>query len=130
MNKWLLSASVMPTITLFLHLIGGGEEVHIPILKGGLSEELNAYVSIIWHTVTTMIVINSVVLFIASRRKELAQPLVWLVVAQYLSIAALFIIYGIARMGSIFIMPQWSFFIAISTVALFGLRSIKKEQAL
>ncbi len=128
MNKWILAAAVSSAITVFLHVIGGGADVHQPILSGGLSQELNAYVSIIWHMATAMMVIDSGVLFLAVNRGMNATILVWIVVGHYSLTAALFIFYGIIRLGSIFIMPQWSFFILISVLALMGLRSQKGYQ--
>ena len=50
-------------------------------------------------------------------------PAVWLVVAQYLGFAGLFLYYGISFLGNITELPQWTVFLAISVMIWLGMRA-------
>lgn len=126
MNKWIASAGAFSTATIFLHIIGGGADVHVPILEGDLSVILKAYVSVLWHAVTVILVINSAALLVAAAQESTRRTIVWLVVGQYFGYAGLFIFYGLERLGTILLMPQWVFFLGISGLALMGLRSTSR----
>lgn len=63
MSKSILLAAIISTITIGLHIVGGGKEVHEPILDANLTTILKAYTSILWHAVTVVLIINSVALF-------------------------------------------------------------------
>ncbi len=123
MNRWIAAAGVLSTATLLLHVIGGGADVHAPILQGNLSTLLKAYASILWHAITVVLVINSAALLVAAVQTGPRRIIVWLVACQYLGFAGLFIFYGIGRLGTLFLMPQWIIFLAISGFALLGLRA-------
>ena len=122
MNPWILIAAGLSSVTLLIHLFGGGSEVHQPILASDLSVLLKAYGSILWHAVTVVLAVNSMALLIAVRDRALQKPLVCLIVGQYFGFAVLFGIYGLSRLGTLLPMPQWIIFCLIGAVALIGLR--------
>lgn len=122
-NKWLLAASAASMSVFLLHLIGGGVDVHAPTLASAMSDLLKAYASVLWHFASAALLINSVALYLAARRQPLRVALTQLVIAQYLAFAALFMLYGLTRMGSLTVMPQWLLFLPIAALALYGLRA-------
>ena len=113
---------MLSVLTLFAHIFGGGPEIHVPVLESDLPLELKAILSVIWHAVTAVLVINSVALFLAARSKSVAKMLVLFVSSQYLLFAALFVFYGITHLGTLLPMPQWSVFLLMPALALAGLR--------
>jgi len=121
MNYWILSSGILSIGTMFLHIIGGGREVHVPVLESELSTGLKAILSIIWHAITAILAINGAALLWAAASPELQKPLVLLVSFQYLAFAILFIFYGWIRLGTLLPMPQWIIFIALAGLALAGL---------
>ncbi len=122
MNKLILSAGMLSVLTLFAHVFGGGPEIHAPVLESDLPLELKAVLSVIWHAVTVVLVINSVALFLAAKSKGGEKMLVLLVSGQYLAFAALFVFYGITHLGTLLPMPQWGVFLLMPALALTGLR--------
>ncbi len=122
MNKLILSAGILSVLTLFAHVFGGGPEIHIPVLESDLSLELKAILSVVWHAVTAVLVINSVALFLAAKSKGAEKMLVVFVSSQYLALAILFLFYGITHLGTLLLMPQWSVFLLMPALALAGLR--------
>ncbi|MEE9375408.1 MAG: hypothetical protein V3V04_03640 [Rhizobiaceae bacterium] len=71
---------------------------------------------------SALIFINTIALFISASRRELSVPLISLVSAQYIALALLFIFYGISRLGTVWLMPQWIVFLLIPVLAYVGLR--------
>lgn len=122
MNKIIVFAAALSMATFFLHVIGGGAEVHAPMLESDLSLKLKAFASILWHFVSVVLFINSFVLYFAARHPAICGPLVLVVTAQYLSASGLFLFYGAARLGTLWVMPQWIIFSVMVAICLLGLR--------
>jgi hypothetical protein len=125
MNKWVLAAGALSLITLGVHIFAGGPEVHDAMLalSTAFPSVLQAFISVMWHAITVILAINSVALLLAARYSPSQKTLVWFVVSQYIAFAALAIFYGVLRLGSILIMPQWIAFVLISGLAIAGLRT-------
>jgi hypothetical protein len=121
MNKPLVAAACLSIFTFGVHVFLGGPEIHEPLLASNASELVRAVGSVVWHAVSALLFLNSLALFYASRKPSMAKPLVILVVFQYLSFVALFTFYGLARFGSVTVMPQWTGFLAMSALALWGI---------
>ena len=120
MSKSILLAAVISTITIGLHVYGGGIEVYQPILSANLTPILKAYTSILWHSVTVILVINTGGLFLAAFKPLQLKILSLLISIQYLAFAGLFIFYGLSQLGTLLLMPQWIIFICMSALTLFG----------
>ncbi len=123
MNKWIFSAGMLSVLTLLLHVFGGGPEILVPVLESELSVELKAILSVVWHMVTAILALNALALFCAARPHAFRKPLVVLVSSQNLAFAALFVFYGLTRLGTLLPMPQWVIFIVLAGLALAGLRN-------
>lgn len=122
MNRTIVFAGLLTFATFWLHVIGGGIEVHHPMLSSGMDHKLKAFASILWHFVSAVLLINSGALLFAAWQPSWRDPLVWSVIAQHTAIAVLFVFYGITRLGEIWSMPQWVIFLVINAICLTGLR--------
>ena len=121
MNKPLFAAACLSNFTFGVHVFLGGPEIHEPLLASNASDMVRAVGSVIWHAVSALLLLNSLALLYAARNPSMTKPLVILVVFQYLSFVALFTGYGLARFGSVTVMPQWTGFLVISALALWGI---------
>ena len=122
MNYWNAAAGVLSSVTLAVHLFAGGPEVHDPLLAAGPSVILQTYITVLWHAVSVILAINSLVLLAAARRTQMGPWPVWLVCAQYAAYAGLFIAYGSRNLGTLMETPQWIIFLLIAGLALCGTR--------
>ncbi len=122
MNKFILSAAILSALTLLLHVFGGGPQYLIPAWASDMTADQKTLYSVLWHTITTLLGINAVALVFAARSTQPA-PLVLLVSAQYMAMAVLFFVLGLAHLGTLWVQPQWLIFSVISALALWGLRA-------
>jgi len=120
-NKIIVIASLLSFGYTAVHVIGGGADVHVPLLESDISAILKGYVSVLWHAITANMLLCSFMLFLAARKEEVRSLLTGLVIAQYLAYIGLFLFYGITRLGSVILMPPWIGFLVIVTVACIGL---------
>ncbi len=121
MNKFLLSAAILSFVTLLIHVIAGGQDVHVPFLESALTVENKAIFSVIWHAVTAVLLTSSVALFFASKNHTYRLPIAMFVSAQFSAFALLFVFYGLSRLGTLFLMPQWIIFLTLTSLTLIGL---------
>lgn len=121
MDYWMLAAAGLSAVLLLAHVIGGGRDVHVPMLESELGTLLKAYVSIIWHAATALLAIGSVALLWAALGKGDGMAIA--ILMQYLAVAGLFLFYGVSRLKSIWVMPQWTAFLLISALGGVGLWS-------
>ena len=128
MNKPLFAAACFSVFTFGVHVFLGGPEIHEPLLASNASDLVRAVGSVVWHAISALLLLNSLALFYAARKPSMAKPLVILVVFQYLSFVALFTGYGLARFGSITVMPQWTGFLLMSALALWGIGASKSAR--
>ena len=121
MDYWILSASGLSALLFIAHVIGGGKDVHVPMLESGMSQLLKAYTSVIWHAISAILAVGTGALLWAAFGQ--GDGMVIIVIAQYFAFVLLFLAYGIRRLSSIWVMPQWSAFLIISALAGVGLWS-------
>jgi len=119
MDYWMLAAAVLSAILLLAHVIGGGKDVHQPMLSSALSVELKAYASILWHATTALLFVGTGALLWAAMGWGAGMATAILV--QYLAFAGLFLFYGFTRLKSVWILPQWMAFLLICALGGAGL---------
>ena len=123
MNKWILSASILAGLTLLIHTFGGELLFHTPALQSDLSIENKVVLSVIWHSITSVLALSFVAFIFAARSMRNNNPLLIFIAAQYAAIACLFIGFGLLRLGSLAVMPQWSILLLIVALTLIGTRN-------
>lgn len=121
MDNWLMVAAGLSALLFLAHVLGGGKDVHKPMLESGMSRLLKAYTSVIWHAISAILAIGTGALLWAAMGRGDGMAIV--VIVQYLVFVGLFLAYGIVRLKSIWVMPQWVAFLMISVVAGIGLWS-------
>ncbi len=128
MNKPLFAAACLSALAFGIHVFIGGPGIHEPLLASNASDLVRAVGSVIWHAVSSHLLLNALALLYAARNPSAAKPLAILVAFQYLGFVALFIGYGLARFGSVAVLPQWTGFLVMSVLALWGIG--KRQPAL
>lgn len=121
MNKPLLAASCLSFLTCAVHVFLGGPRIHDALMASDASDYARAVGSVVWHATSAILFINSLALIHAARNRAAARPVVWMVLAHYLAFAGLFLACGVVRFGSILVMMQWTAFLAVSLLALWGI---------
>lgn len=84
-------------------------------------EPAKAVWSVVWHATTAVMAFGGLALIAAGLMPDLALALAALPLALFLSAAGLFLVYGIRRLGTVWVLPQWAAFLGISALALVGL---------
>lgn len=118
MNRIMFIAAVLMFITVFVHIFMGGPEIYYPMLAIVDPDLLHAFVSVLWHAVTVVLICITGALVYLSYRPN--QALAVTVSAIQIGFAGLFIYYGLTELGSLSPMPQWSIFIIIPAITLWG----------
>ncbi len=121
MNTWLLTAGIAALLLDLVHIFPGGREIHRPMVASHWPEPAKAVWSVVWHAVTAVMALGGAALIAAAFLPDQALALSVLPIGLFLSAAALFLIYGAMRLGSVRILPQWAAFLAISALGIIGL---------
>jgi hypothetical protein len=118
MNIPLLAAAALSAATFGLHVVGGGAEFHAPIQAVDMPLPLRTVSAILWHYVSVMLLLQAIAFGWLARSPSV--PLLWFLIAVQLGFAGLFLVYGLVMLGSIWVLLQWTIFIAIAGLALWG----------
>lgn len=121
MNPWLMMAGAAALVLDLVHIFPGGREIHRPMVASHWPDPAKAVWSVVWHAVTAVIALGGLALVAAGLVPDLALALAALPVALFLTFAVLFLVYGVKRLGTVWVLPQWLAFLAISALALIGL---------
>ena len=122
---WTRLAAALMGLTALLHVFGGGPEVHDP-LQAALSDPfLAAFAAVLWHVVTLVLVVLAGGLWVLAQRHDPALEAI--LSGIQLGFAALFVFYGLTRLGTVMPMSQWIIFLAIPALTRFG-QSRKRSQ--
>jgi len=125
MNRWIFSASIVSGLTLLIHTFAGESLFHAPALQSNLSIENKMVLSVVWHGITSVMVLSFVALILAVRSAQDKKSLLLFIAAQYAAMAGLFIGFGLFRLGSLFIMPQWTILLALAALIFAGTRAAR-----
>lgn len=113
-----LAAAGLMAATVGLHVIGGGAEFHAPIQASSLDLPLRAISAVLWHAVTILLAVQAVALFWLARQPNGAMAL--LLVAIQIGFAGLFLFYGQTMLGTVWILGQWTIFVALAALIIWG----------
>ncbi len=110
---WCFIAAAISMFTAVVHVVGGGFEFHQPALDSALSDQWKAAFSSVWHEVTALLVLDGIFLIFAGMALRKNGLLLWLVLSLNAAFATLFFGYGLARLGTPWVLLQWVIFVAI-----------------
>ncbi len=122
MNRPIFAAAVVSLLTFFIHVVGGGADVHAPIQVSSLAPQLRAISAVLWHEVSALLLVQSVALAWDARHTRRNQALLGVLLALQVSFAALFVFCGWSVLGTVWVMPQWIIFTALAALMAWGLR--------
>lgn len=120
LNRWHLTAALLMTLTVLIHVFVGGAEVMDPIRASTLDPLVIAVTNVVWHAITLQLALFVVGLFWLVQHQS--RPLVAMMLAMQLGFALIFLGYGIADLGTLWPMPQWIIFLGIPALMLMGER--------
>ena len=118
MNIPILVATGLMALTWIAHVFGGGPEINAPLQASDLPDYLRAMSGVLWHMATTCLTVFFFALAWLVRHPNAA--LTWVLSLVQLGWAGLFIYYGASQLGSLWPMPQWSVFLLIPALTLWG----------
>lgn len=116
--SWTRLAATLMGLTVLLHVFGGGPDVHDPLQAALSDPALAAFAAVLWHMVTLVLIVLAGGLWVLARRRDLALEAI--LSGIQLGFAALFIAYGLARLGTVIPMSQWIIFLTIPALTRFG----------
>ena len=117
-NYYYAVAAGFMWLTVFIHVFGGGPEVHVPIQSSELSPVVRGVGAVIWHAITWILILLAIAIGWLSRRENSA--LNAMVIATQLGFSVLFIFYGLTLLGTLWPMPQWIIFTGIPVLMIVG----------
>ena len=118
MNIAIALAAALAALTTLVHVFLGGPEIMPHIRNSDLPKPVRAVSDVVWHGVTVALAVSAVALGWLAFNSNV--PLLWAVCAIQLGFACLFLWYGITQLRSIKVLPQWTVFLAVPALALFG----------
>jgi hypothetical protein len=121
MNRFLIAAAAGAAGTTALHLIGGEADVHAPLLALTDGGEMALYVSVLWHGVSAMLLLCALTFGLAARDPQRHRLAVLLAAGLMLALGAVFLAYGVARLGSVWVAPQWVLLVPIGVLGALGM---------
>lgn len=125
MDRPVAVAAITMGLTFGLHFISGETTVHRPLLSDGGSSEMDLYVSVLWHSASSLIALNAVALAFVAWKPGPHKPLLWLVGGQTLAVGLLFVFYGLIRTGSLWVAPQWIILAPLGIFTIWVTRSAR-----
>jgi hypothetical protein len=105
-------------LTVLLHVFAGGPEVHDPLQVALSDPFLAAFAAVLWHLVTVALVVLAGGLWVLAQRHDPALEAI--LSGIQLGFAAVFIFYGLTRLGTVILMNQWTIFLIIPALTRFG----------
>jgi hypothetical protein len=118
---WRLSAGIVALVLDLAHIFRSAREIHGPMVGSDWPEPAKAVCSVVWHAATAMMALGGLALIAAGLMPDRALELAALPAPLFLSGALLFLVYGVKRLGSVWILPHWIAFLAIPALAVVGL---------
>lgn len=118
MDPFILAAAILMSITVVVHVVLGGAEVMVPLHELDASPLVRSVLDVVWHMVTVTLVGIAVALFWLTWNENAA--LFWTVSAMQIGFATLFIWYGVRQLRSLWPMPQWTVFLLVPALTIYG----------
>lgn len=118
-NPAFIAAGAVFLATAGIHALMGGPEINAPIQSSTLDPLVRAVSAVVWHSLTALFGVLGVALLWVARHRNVTLAIAALAVS--LSFVGLFIWAGVALLGSIWPMPQWTLFAVIAVLTLWGL---------
>ena len=120
MHRPTLIAAILMSLTLGVHVIAGGQEVHAGLQSALGNDGLRAFAAVLWHAVTVVLVVFAIALLWLAWHPNLALKAT--LGAVQAGFAVIFLFYDMTRLGTVWPMPQWIIFLIIPALTLLPTR--------
>ena len=117
-NKPILAASLLMGLATVLHFFLGGAEIYDPLRSSSQDMLVISVLSVVWHVVSVQLALMTFALYHLARHPN--QSLFLFLLATQIGFVVLFLGYGAIDMQSLLPMPQWSIFLTIALLMVWG----------
>jgi hypothetical protein len=118
MRRPTLAAAGLMAATFALHVFGGGPEFHDRIQALDIDVPLRAISAILWHGISFLLALQTFALLWLSRHPDRAVSI--LLTAIQIGFAGLFLFYGQTMLGTVWVLGQWTIFLALAGLIFWG----------
>lgn len=120
MNKPMILAAGLMTLTTGVHFFMGTPEISAPVMSAELHPVVAATNYVVWHGITLLLAAMALALFWLSWHPS--RPLSVFLAGFQISFAALFLAVSIFMLGGVFTLPQWTVFTLVPLLMLLAIR--------
>ena len=117
-NRPMFAASLIMGCAAFIHFFAGGLEIYDPLRSSSQDMLVISVLSVVWHFVSVQLVLMALALYHLARHPNRA--LFVFLLATQIGFTLLFLGYGTVDMGSLMPMPQWTIFLAVALLMVWG----------
>lgn len=121
-NPWLAAAAILSFATTGLHVFGGTPEIMVPLHSSDAPMLSKGIAEVMWNQITLLLLLAGVFFGWAAMRSARAKDLTLALIVLYIGIAILFVFSGMQMFQSLWVMPQWTLFVAMAGLAAVGLK--------
>lgn len=133
MNRRLLIAAALATLTAGVHIFVGTAEIAGPLLDSALAPELSFLLYACWHLVSSALAFSAVALFISAlpAHRQSAYQMALFVSCLWLSFGLVFVAVGVLGADGtlLFKLPQWTLLLPVGALGLWGCASLRAAEA-
>ena len=119
LNVPMAVAATLTALGCVVHIFLGTGDILNPVLASTLDPTVQAVMAVVWHAISALLFIFAIGLAWLSRHAN--TPLALVLISLNLSFVVLFLAYGVLLLGTVWPMPQWILFGAISAAMGWGM---------
>lgn len=128
-SKWNLAALAVMALTVVAHAFGGGPQIWEPVYASDLSEVVRISMGLVWHGLTILFIIMTVLSLIAYKKPALSAGVNLSMFPINLGLGGFALIYGFISTGNIWVLPQWILFLPMAVFTFMALKAALKDSA-
>lgn len=111
-------AAALMALTTAAHVFGGGPEIMDPVAASGLTGPVQSVLWVVWHGITTVLVVMTMALAYLSRHDVPALRIMCCAIC--LAFTGLFVVAATGLPNGFAILPQWAIFTVLAVLVALG----------
>ncbi|PIE11199.1 MAG: hypothetical protein CSA72_03515 [Rhodobacterales bacterium] len=111
-------AAALMALTTAAHVFGGGPEIMDPVAASALTAQVQSVLWVVWHGITTVLVVMTMALAYLSRHDVPALRITCFTIC--LAFAGLFVVAATGVPNGFAILPQWAIFTVLAVLVGLG----------
>lgn len=124
MNRPLLCAAVLASVTSAIHVFAGGDDIAAPLLASSLGEEPRLALYAVWHLVSVTLALSAGAYFFGAltRHVESSRSMVLFISILWICFGIVFLLVALTQPGEglFFKIPQWILLLPVGLLGLWG----------